>query len=83
MKEEQILSKKRNRVRSPIVVGVVALGVLILFFAAPIIPVEGNYTISNNFCGNNFHYSYTDWQSPSYHLLNVGYHRVFPHTFCQ
>src|SRR5229473_8008087 len=68
MKKEQALSEKRKWTRSPILLGALTLGILSLFFATPIIPVEGSYTASD--CGINFHCSSTDWQSPGYHLLN-------------
>src|SRR2546425_11923275 len=55
MKSEQAPREKRKWTRSPILLGALTLGVLSLFFAAPIIPVEGSYTASD--CGINFQYS--------------------------
>src|SRR6266852_7139836 len=81
MKREQALSEKRKWTRSPALLGALTLGVLIVFFGAPIIPVEGSYTVSD-FCRINYQYSYKDWQSLVYYLLNIGYHyRVFLHSY--
>ena len=77
MSEDQGLSQKRKRSRFPILVAVLALALLISFLTAPIIPVDGKYTVSGYLCG-----SYTDWQSPSYHLFNIGYHLVVNHAYC-
>ncbi len=84
MKTERALSGKRNRARWLVLVGVLSFVVLSFFFIAPVIPVDGSYYVSGRWpCPPTFLYSYTDWQSVGYHLFNIGYHQVSPHTLCQ
>ncbi len=82
MKDEQVLRGRRNRARWLILVGVLSFVVLSFLFVAPVIPVEGSY-IAGWPCPPNFLFSYTDWQSVGYHLFNIGYHHISPHTLCQ
>ena len=77
MTKESIKGKKlRARFLAP----VSTLALVIIFFLAPIIPVDVAYPC---FVGGPPLFHYTDWQSPSYHLFHVGYHYWEPHIYCQ
>jgi len=44
---------------------------ILIFFLAPVIPVG-----SPPWACGHLEVAYTDWQSPSYHVLSIGYHYV-------
>ena len=56
------------------------LAFVVAFFLAPVIPVDVTYAC---FPGGPPWFHYTDWQSASYYLFNLGIHYTSPHTLCQ
>src|SRR5690348_14608251 len=62
-----------------LLVPVSSLALVIVFFLAPIIPLNVSYSCPPP-TPSSVHY--TDWQSPSYYLFQIGYHYTTQQPMC-
>ena len=63
-----------------LLVSVSCLTLVLVFFLAPIVPVDIAFSCPTILGPPNAHY--TDWQSPSFYLFKIGYHYTSPHPSC-
>jgi hypothetical protein len=76
MTEGKMARKRRTRLLAT----APSLAFVLIFFLAPIIPVDVTYACH---VGGPPYLHYTDWQSPSYHLFQIGYHYPTQGIYCQ
>jgi len=71
--------KMAKILRIRVLVTVSSVALVLVFFLAPIIPVEYYYSC---FGHGSPYAGYTDWQSPSYYLYKIGTHYTPPYLLC-
>lgn len=67
-----------KRWRTRLLIAVPGLALVLVFFLAPIIPVD----LQQSCFGQGPYFHFTDWQSPSYYLFKIGYDYMPYHLVC-
>jgi hypothetical protein len=90
MKGELALRRGRYQQRLLIRAGVLSVVMSIVFFVAPVIPVRGSYhlpyssytSLVQKYCGPDFLYRYTVWESLGYYAFKFGFYLFEQDTQC-